>query len=245
MPPSRPSVARSGNRNSRLVVMAKAPRAGAVKTRLAQILPPPAVVDLYRCFLDDTMALAKSLDGVRLAIVCPASDVDELAFLAGDGIDVVAQTGKGLAAALTSVFARFATADCRRVIAFNSDSPHLPRTVLQHAFDALASCDLVVGPTDDGGYYLVGATASYPRLFAGSGMGTASALEELLARARAMGLSVGLTDSFYDIDVPADLSRLAAELEIAAERAPRTAAWLKNWELATGAAPGCPESEVR
>lgn len=207
-----------------------------MKTRLAQVLPAPEVVDLYRCFLDDTMALAKSLDGIGVAIVCPACDVDELAFVAGDGIDVVAQTGEGLAAGLASVFARFTTSDRRRVIAFNSDTPHLPQTVLQSAFDTLASRDLVVGPTDDGGYYLVGATGSYPRLFADGGMGTASALEELLARARAMGLSVGLTDTFYDIDVPADLSRLAAELEIAADRAPRTAAWLKKWKLATGAA---------
>jgi glycosyltransferase A (GT-A) superfamily protein (DUF2064 family) len=168
--------------------------------------------------------------------VCPACDVDELALVAGDRIDVVAQMGGGLAAALTSVFARFTTADCRRVIAFNSDSPHLPRTVLRSAFDVLASCDLVIGPTDDGSYYLVAATGSYPGLFGISGMGTASALEELLTRARAMGLSVGFTDTFYDIDVPADLSRLAAELEIAADRAPRTAAWLKNWKLATGEA---------
>jgi rSAM/selenodomain-associated transferase 1 len=211
--------------------MAKAPKAGAVKTRLAQTLPPLAVVDLYRCFLEDTLALAKSLDGLGVAIVCPACDVDELALVTGDGIDVVAQTGEGLADALTSVFARFATVDRRRIIAFNSDSPHLARTVLQSAFDALASCDLVIGPTDDGGYYLVGATGSYPGLFASSGMGTASAFEELLTRARAMGLSVGFTETFYDIDVPADLSRLSAELEMAADRAPRTAAWLKNWKL--------------
>jgi len=234
MPPSATIVAHSSNNNCMVVVMAKAPKPGAVKTRLAQILPPPAVVDLYRCFLDDTIALARSLNGVGMAIVCPATDADDLALVAGGGIGVVAQTGEGLAAGLMSVFARFTTADRRRVIAFNSDSPHLPRTVLQNAFDALASCDLVVGPTDDGGYYLVGATSSYPGLFASSGMGTASALEELLTRARAMGLSVGFTDMFYDIDVPADLSRLAAELENAADRAPRTAAWLRSWKVATG-----------
>src|SRR5262249_18040737 len=134
MPPSASIVAHSSNNNSMLVVMAKALRPGAVKTRLGQILSPPAVVDLYRCFLDDTIALAKSLDGVRVAMVCPATDADDLALVAGDGIDVVAQTGEGLAAGLMSVFARFTTADRRRVIAFNSDSPHLPRTVLENAF---------------------------------------------------------------------------------------------------------------
>jgi len=230
------SIARLLDSNRSLVIMAKAPRAGAVKTRLGQNLPSSAVVDLYRCLLDDTMALAKSLDGVELAIMCPALDVDDLALIAPETVRVVAQTGKGLAAGLTSVFAQFATAGGRRVIAFNSDSPHLPRTVLESAFDALASCDLIVGPTYDGGYYLVGATASYPELFVSSGMGTTSALEELLSRARALRLSVGFADTFYDIDVMADLSRLATELEMAADRAPRTAAWLKRCRLASGAA---------
>lgn len=233
---SNPKIAESRNSNRILVIMAKAPRAGAVKTRLAQNLPPSAVVDFYRCLLNDTMALAKSLDGVEVAIMCPACDVDDLAVVADEAVRVVAQTGEGLAAGLTSVFAQYATAGRRRVIAFNSDSPHLPRTVLEGAFGALASFDLIVGPTYDGGYYLVGATASYPELFVGSGMGTASALEELLSRARALRLSVGFTDTFYDIDVPADISRLAAELEAAVDRAPRTAAWLKQWRLARGTA---------
>ena len=120
----------------------------------------------------------------------------------------------------------------QRVIAFNSDSPHLPASVLETAFDALEARDLVVGPTHDGGYYLVGATASHSDLFASDGMGTANALEALLTRARALGLSVHLTDPFYDIDVEGDLSRLAAELQLAPARAPQTAAWLKQWERA-------------
>jgi len=218
------------------VIIAKAPRAGAVKTRLAVNLPPHAVVELSRCLLADTIALAKSLDGVEAAILCPAGDVEELALAAGDAVRVVGQTGEGLAAGLTSAFAHFVTGDRRRIIAFNSDSPHLPASVLQTAFDALGSCDLVLGPTDDGGYYLVGATRSYPGLFEGSGLGAAHALEELLARARALRLSVRFTDPFYDIDVAADLSCLAAELALAPERAPRTAAWLKEWKLASGAA---------
>ena len=122
----------------------------------------------------------------------------------------------------------------RRTIAFNSDSPHLPRSVLEDAFETLAAHDVVIGPTHDGGYYLVGAKASHPTLFAHDGMGTSSALERLLSRARALELSVGFADPFYDIDVADDLTRLAAELRLAPARAPRTAAWLKDWELAAG-----------
>src|SRR5207245_5847716 len=117
----------------------------------------------------------------------------------------------------------------RRTIAFNTDSPHLPRSVLEDAFETLAAHDVVVGPTHDGGYYLVGAKAFHPTLFAGDGMGTSSALEALLARARGLQLSVGFTDPFYDIDVDGDLTRLAAELRLAPARAPRTAVWLKEW----------------
>lgn len=222
-----------------LVIMAKAPRPGAVKTRLANSLSPEAVTDFYCCLLDDTLALARSLkltsNGVQVAIMCPESDVNELARLAGSEANVVAQKGEGLAAGLTSVFAHFATDHHkgdhrRRVIAFNSDSPHLPRFVIENAFETLAAHDVVVGPTHDGGYYLVGAKASHPTLFAGDGMGTSSALERLLSRARALELSVGFADRFYDIDVADDLNRIAAELRQAPSRAPRTAAWLKEWD---------------
>jgi uncharacterized protein len=215
-----------------LVIMAKAPRPGAVKTRLTPSLSPAAVTDFYCCLLDDTLALARSLKlgGVEVAVMCPESDVDELAQLAGKAASVVPQKGEGLAAGLDSVFAHFAEGHQRRIIAFNSDSPHLPRSVLEDAFETLAAHDVVVGPTHDGGYYLVGAKASHPTLFAGDGMGTSSALERLLSRARALELSVGFAYPFYDIDVADDLTRLAEELRLAPARAPRTAAWLKAWD---------------
>jgi rSAM/selenodomain-associated transferase 1 len=231
------NVVRSSGSDRVLVVMAKAPRPGSVKTRLAPSLSPMAVTDFYCCLLDDTLALARSLVDVEVAIMCPESDVNELAQMAGNEVNVVAQTGGGLAAGLTSVFAHFADnhqrgAHQRRVIAFNSDSPHLPRSVLEDAFETLAAHDVVVGPTHDGGYYLVGARASHPTLFAHDGMSTSSALERLLSRARPLGLSVGFADPFYDIDVVDDLTRLAKELRLTPARAPRTARWLKEWEAA-------------
>ena len=232
---SETAVCSSGN-DRVLVIMAKAPKPGGVKTRLAPSLSPAAVTAFYCCLLDDTLALARSLKlklaDVQVAIMCPETDVHELSQLAGSDVSVVAQKGEGLAAGLTSVFAHFAEGHQRRVIAFNSDSPHLPRSVLENAFETLAAHDVVVGPTHDGGYYLVGANASHPSLFASDGMGTRSALERLLARARALELSVGLADPFYDIDLVDDLTRLAEELRLAPTRAPRTAAWLKEWEHA-------------
>ncbi len=229
MKSSRETEVRSSGSDHVLVIMAKAPRPGMVKTRLAQSLPVKAATELYRCLLDDTLALARSVDTVEVAIMCPASDVDELTRLARGEVGVVAQKGEGLAAGLTSVFAHFAAHGRQPVVAFNSDSPHLPASILGSAFEALTAHDVVVGPTHDGGYYLVGAKSTHPALFDGDGMGTKSALEALLARARGLQLSVGYTDPFYDIDVEDDLTRLAAELRLAPARAPRTAVWLKQW----------------
>jgi glycosyltransferase A (GT-A) superfamily protein (DUF2064 family) len=102
--------------------MAKAARPGAVKTRLAACLPSPAIPGLYRCLLEDTVALAQSLDGVETAIMSPAADVEDLSHVAGNGVQVVAQTSEGLGAGLTSVCA-FRRVGRRRIVAFNSDSP--------------------------------------------------------------------------------------------------------------------------
>ena len=224
------TILNSHNGDNILVLMAKAPRPGTVKTRLARSLPVEAVTELYRCLLADTIALAHSLCGVTVAIMCPASDVEELALLAGGETGVVAQQGDGLAAALISVFAHFAVPGSRHVIAFNCDSPHLPAAVLANAFEMLNVHDVVIGPTHDGGYYLVGAKAVHAELFLRDGMGTDSALDALLACAQRLQLSVGFTDPFYDIDVEGDLTRLAAELRLAPARAPRTAAWVEEWQ---------------
>jgi rSAM/selenodomain-associated transferase 1 len=212
--------------------MAKAPRLGSVKTRLAKNLPMQAVTELYRCLLNDTIALAQALDHAEIAVMCPASDVEDLSRAVDKTVRVVPQTGDGLAAGLASVFTHFAALGRQRIIAFNSDSPHLPVSVLDTAFDALTTCDLVVGPTHDGGYYLVGARASHPGLFANDGMGTSNALEALLERASHLGLSVRVIDPFYDIDVAADLIQLADELQRIPGKAPRTAAWLVEWRRA-------------
>ena len=222
----------SSHPNCTLVIMAKAPKPGMVKTRLTESLPSSAVTALYRCLLEDTLALATSLTSVEVAVMCPESDQDELARLLGKTLHVVAQKGEGLAAGLTSVFRHFTAPGRQRVIAFNSDSPHLPPSVLESAFEILATRDVVVGPTHDGGYYLVGAKAAHPALFESDRMGTRSALDRLLERTKVLELTTGFTEPFYDIDVATDLILLARELRLAPAKAPRTAGWFGEWQQA-------------
>jgi rSAM/selenodomain-associated transferase 1 len=217
--PARPEI---GERA--LIIMAKAARVGQVKTRLAASLPADAVVDLYRCMIEDTLDLARSISTDALAIVCPASDVADLASWLPT-IEIVGQHGEGLAAGLVSAFHIFIDRGYQRVVAIDGDSPHLPPETLDKAFQLLDEADVVVGPTTDGGYYLVGSTTVQAGLFDMQRMGTVSALDSLLATAQGLSLSVALTENCYDVDEAEDLARLARELRLFPRRAPRTAAW--------------------
>jgi rSAM/selenodomain-associated transferase 1 len=208
-----------------LIIMAKAARAGHVKTRLAASLPADAVVDLYRCMIEDTLDLARSVSTYALAIVCPASDVADLASWL-PAIEIVGQQGEGLAAGLASAFRIFIDRGYQRVVALDGDSPQLPPETLDKAFQLLDGADVVVGPTTDGGYYLVGSRSVQAELFETHRMGTGTALDSLIASAQGLGLRVALTETAYDVDEAEDLARLARELRLFPHRAPRTAAWL-------------------
>jgi uncharacterized protein len=210
-----------------LIIMGKAPRLGHVKTRLAASLPAGAVVDLYRCMIEDTLDLARSVSTDAIAIVCPTSDVAELANWL-PAIEIVGQRGEGLAAGLLSAFRVFIDRGYRRVVAIDGDSPQLPPERLDKAFQLLDRADVVLGPTSDGGYYLVGSKTVQAELFDTQGMGTGGALDSLTANARGLGLRVALTDTGYDVDEAEDLTRLAHELRLFPHRARRTAAWLAH-----------------
>jgi uncharacterized protein len=208
-----------------LAIMVKAPRPGHVKTRLAGAYAAADVIRFYRALVEDTIDLARRA-GVRTVAACPAGDEGELELWLPDDVDVLPQRGAGLAAGLLSTFEDLCTPSGRRVIAFNADSPHLPARVLTAAFDVLTTDDVVVGPCDDGGYYLVGATRPHPALFDAAMMGKDTACAALLARAGSAGLRAALVAEHYDVDLPVDVQRLAAELRVDPTRAPRTAAVL-------------------
>jgi uncharacterized protein len=210
--------------------MAKAPRLGHVKTRLANSLSQPAIIELYKCLIEDTIQLARSVTTDALAIVCLASDVADLADWLPD-IEIVAQDDKGLAAGLISAFRVFIGRGYRHVVALDGDSPQISCHTLEHAFRLLDSDDVVVGPTTDGGYYLVGATAVEPQLFDHHRIGTGGALDSLRAAAQKLNLKVAMTETAYDVDEPGDLVRLSQELHLFPSRAPRTAQWLARRNL--------------
>jgi len=213
-----------------LAVMMKAPRPGRVKTRLAAAHSPDRIVTLYRALVEDTIELSRRVR-VRAVGICPDGDEEDIAEWLGREVEILPQNGVGLAAGLRSTFEQLCTDTCRRVIAFNADSPHLPAATIESAFAALPTADIVVGPCDDGGYYLVGATRPHDGLFDAAAMGRESAYRALIAEAARQSLRVALTAEHYDVDLPADLTRLAHDLAHDATRATRTADVLRSWGM--------------
>src|SRR5258708_31060209 len=120
------NTARFPDQKRTLVIMAKAPRPGMVKTRLSQSLPLPAVTALYCCLLRDTIALAQSLPEVEVALMCPGPDVDELSRWLGNAAQIVAQKGGGLAAGLASVFSPCGGTPPPPAIPLSRRKPHPP-----------------------------------------------------------------------------------------------------------------------
>ncbi|MEP6593162.1 MAG: TIGR04282 family arsenosugar biosynthesis glycosyltransferase [Acidobacteriota bacterium] len=211
-----------------LVIMAKAPQPGRVKTRMTPPLTPQRAAELYSSMLADTVRLAHGA-GVRVAAMVPPSDAAEVAALLKPGVEVVAQSGHGLADALSTVFEAFAARGVTRIVAVDSDSPTLPPRQLLAAFDLLERHEVVLGPTPDGGYYLVGARGSHPGLFASSTTGTPSALQAVQHAASALGLDSALAAEWYDVDTASDLARLSRDLRDDPDTAPATAALLSSW----------------
>jgi uncharacterized protein len=195
-----------------LVVMAKKPAPGAVKSRLAPRLGADGAAELYRAFLRDLHARLTAAPWRLLwAVHPPGSD---LGADLGAPVEQIDQRGADLGERMWNCFAALCpppTPGGDRIVMIGADVPHLPRQVVTDAFAALAGCDVVLQPTRDGGYCLVGLRRCVD-LFRGIPMGTAEVCRLTLQRARELGLKVVLLPETFDVDEPADLDELAALL---------------------------------
>lgn len=202
-----------------LVVFAKAPHPGSVKTRLSPPLSPGQAADLYRCMLADALAetarAAAALDLRPVLAVDPESALRELVVRAPAGFGAIAQRGADLGHRMERVVLQAAAAGARRVLLRGSDSPLLDLRAMQQALQALAEADLAISPDPDGGYNLVGLSARAMRnhpveqgLFCHM-MSTPHVFDDTCARAGALGLETVILEPSRDIDRHADLADLA------------------------------------
>ncbi len=196
-----------------LVIMAKQPAVGQTKTRLCPPLTLAQAATLYEALLRDTIALGAALQRVQLAIaVTPPQATRAFRRISPPGTTLLPVVGADIGDCLNQVLNRLLSAGHRQAIAINSDGPTLPPAYLRQAVSRLAGADLVLGPSEDGGYYLIGLTRPRPELFEDIAWSTARVTGQTLVRAEALGLDVCLLPPWYDVDTSADLDRLRDEL---------------------------------
>jgi rSAM/selenodomain-associated transferase 1 len=224
-----------------LLIMAKHPAAGATKTRLCPPFTPTHAAALYGCFLRDTIAsvrrAASLTPGMQPAIAyTPDSAFPFFASLAPD-FDLAPQTGALLGERLDHILTESLRRGFRQVAAVSSDSPTLPPEYMAQAFALLDDdeVDLVLGPSDDGGYYLIGVKQPQPRLLRDVQMSTPRVLQDTLVLADAAGLRTRLLPSWYDVDTIEEVARLHAELDARPGAAPHTAQFLQEYQPQLGA----------
>ena len=197
-----------------LIVVAKQPSPGKTKTRLSPPLKPEQASKLYECFLSDTLDLCRQVEQVQLVIAfLPAKAEIYFQQLAPD-FDLIQQDGSDLGARLDNAISSYLSLGYQRVVIMNSDSPTLPPAHLTQAFIALESeIDVVLGPCDDGGYYLIGVKCPVPFLLRSVQMSTPTVAADTIALAVKENLRVHLLPNWYDVDDAASLIRLAKEVE--------------------------------
>ena len=212
-----------------LAVMARAPGSEVVKSRLHAALGVGPATLLYRCFLLDGLEAAAALPGLAPVLAfSPPHAARAMAALAPAGMRLVAQRGADLGARMAHLAAELLADGHRAALLIGSDLPTLPAAHLTEASRALAAgaADLVLGPAEDGGYYLIGLARPAPALFEGIAWSSAGVLEATRARARGLGLREHLLPPWYDVDTPADLDRLRRDLGTPGVGAWRTRRWL-------------------
>jgi len=212
-----------------VAVMANVPGATTVKSRLHSSLTPERATELYRCFLLDRLDALAALPGIAPVIAFTPDDArSALEALAPPGFGLVTQRGADLGQRLANLLADLVGRGHPAAIAVDSDSPTLPMAyVLEAALNLERNAaDVVLGPCDDGGYYLIGVRAPQPALFEGIPWSTERVTPVTLEKARGLGLRVHLLPSWFDVDTEADLRRLHGELAAGHDGPARTRAFV-------------------
>jgi hypothetical protein len=200
---------------SAIAIMAKAPLPGEVKTRLCPPLSFDTAAQLYQCFLLDKFSQVNALHrAMPVVSYTPADSRSTFEALAPAHFILIPQRGDDLGDRILSTFEQLFRQGYSQVVVIDSDTPTLPVAYLDRALLLLAEGepDVVLGPTEDGGYYLIGLRQSYPALFERMPWSTPEVFAETCRRSVQYGLRVACTERWYDVDTPDDLTRLAASL---------------------------------
>jgi rSAM/selenodomain-associated transferase 1 len=210
--------------------MAKAPVSGSVKTRLVPPLTHEQAAEFYGALLADQLEQLNNIDGIaRYLAYTPNDAAMFMRELGGDAYAYIAQSGEDLGQRMDQLFADLWHLGQRNVVLIGGDLPALPLAILDEAFAQLASAahKVVLGPSRDGGYYLIGMNRPTPALFVNMTWSHGEVLAETTARLRRLAVPFALLPSWFDIDTLDDIDRLRGLDDPALRRRmPRTFAYL-------------------
>ena len=219
----------------RLLVFARLPELGKVKTRLGEALGAEKALAVYEAMLRDLLqSIGTSRDEtvIEIAWAPTAAATGETLRRAFDDYSLAMQTGGNLGERLAMAFSeRFFFHRAQKIIAIGVDDPRLSRELIDHAFGLLESCEWVVGPATDGGYYLIGCRAALfrPAIFRDVPWGSQSVLQLTISRIREWQNTFAMLPARYDIDGIDDLQRFANETRGAEGELPKL---LREWGMA-------------
>lgn len=203
-----------------LVIFAKAPIPGEVKTRLCPPLTPDEAATLHGSFVIDMLEQTKlavttrQLPFHRYLACAPSSELVFFKIMEErQGVRLLDQVGESLGQRMHRTFVDLFTKGYKQVVIVGTDVPTLPLSVYQETLAILARSDVVLGPALDGGYYLIGLTQPAEKLFTGVPWSTDQVLAVTQQNALTLGLSVGLTTAWRDVDTIADLQSLITECQ--------------------------------
>jgi len=208
--------------HSALIVFAKHPEPGRVKTRLSPVLSPYESARLYRAFLLDALEQYAAIGpDVRLYLSPAKNEATELAL--PTSVTALGQVGATLGDRMRRAFEETLATGYDRAVIIGTDHPTLPSAFIEQAFAALdAPSSLALGPSTDGGYYLLGMSAFYPQLFQNMEYSHGRVFAQTLTRAGQTNARLTILPPWYDVDEPQDLERLVDDLSDCPEQAPRT-----------------------
>jgi len=191
-----------------VALFAKPPLAGRVKTRLVPPLTHEDAARVARASLEDTARfIVPEVAASWTLFLDGEADLSMRRLAEETRLSILHQEGPELGSRLKAAFRALRSGGARRVLAIGSDSPTLDPIRIREAIESLAVCDMALGPSEDGGYYLIGTSGSHESLFDEIPWGSASAAAVTLDRARALDLGVRLLAPWYDLDDAASLRR--------------------------------------
>jgi len=200
--------------SQRLGVFAKYWEPGKVKTRLAAALGDIQAARLYERFVAATIARLMAIDAHRVLAYSPADEPTYKAFAAAnlDGWTLEPQCTGDLGQRMAAYFDQQFAAGADRVVLVGTDSPNGPLVEVQEAFEHLHTADVVLGPTEDGGYYLIGAKSATPPIFVDMPWSTPDVLPTTIKKLEQADIAYDTLDTWYDVDEIFDLHRLIEDL---------------------------------